>query len=119
MSTMPATAEVDVLDQRQLLAALRSARKGDFSVRLPRSYTGMAGEIAEAFNDIVEQNERVAREVKRIGNVVGRDGRIGQRASFGEVSGDWAEEMNAINTLIADLTQPTAEMGRVLGAVAK
>ncbi|MCC6179570.1 MAG: HAMP domain-containing protein, partial [Chloroflexi bacterium] len=109
----------DTLDERQLLAALRAVRKGDFSVRLPRDRTGIAGEIAEAFNDIVDLNERTANEIRRVGVVVGRDGRIGQRASIGAVSGGWADRIDLINTLIVELTQPTIEVSRVLGAVAK
>jgi len=105
--------------QRQLLAALRAVRKGDFTVRLPLDQDGIAGEIAEAFNDLVELNQRTARELNRISRVVGRDGRIGQRASLGEVSGAWAGYVEHVNLLINDLTTPTVEVGRVLGAVAR
>ena len=35
------------LETRELLAALRAFRRGDFSVRLPRSLTGIGGEIAD------------------------------------------------------------------------
>jgi hypothetical protein len=41
------------LDRRHLLVALRTFRKGDFSVRLPIGPTGIDGEITEAFNDVV------------------------------------------------------------------
>jgi hypothetical protein len=34
------------LDNRQLLAALRAFRKGVFSVRLPRDFAGVDGELA-------------------------------------------------------------------------
>ena len=106
-------------DQRQLLAALRAIRKGDFSVRLPLDQEGIAGEIAEALNDVVELNQRTAKELQRISRVVGRDGRIGQRASLGEVSGAWAGYVEHVNLLINDLTTPTVEVSRVLGAVAR
>src|SRR5687767_8617250 len=116
---MAATATLDAVDQRQLLAALRAVRKGDFSVRLPLDQDGIAGEIADAFNDVVELNQRTAKELQRISRVVGRDGRIGQRASLGEVSGAWAGYVEHVNLLINDLTTPTVEVGRVLGAVAR
>ncbi len=109
----------DVLEQREILAALRAVRKGDFSVRLPRDRTGLAGELAEAFNDIVELNQQTAAELRRVMTVVGRDGRIAQRASIGQASGGWAGYIDAVNVLITDLTQPTAEVSRVLGAVAR
>ena len=58
------------LDNRQLLTALRAFRRGDFSVRLPGGLTGMDGELAEAFNDVVELNDRMSREFSRLGEVV-------------------------------------------------
>jgi HAMP domain-containing protein len=114
-----ATSAPEALDQRQLLAALRAVRRGDFTARLPLDWGGAAGEIAEAFNDIVELNERTAREIRRISVDVGRAGRIGQRASIGEAGGAWAGNIERINLLIDDLTEPTVEVGRVLGAVAR
>ncbi len=111
--------EPDTIDSRLLLTVLRTVRKGDFSVRLPSNLTGIAGEIAEAFNDMVDLNERTTREFERIGTVVGRDGRIAQRASLSNSSGSWAGCIDSVNMLISDLTQPTTEVNRVLGAVAR
>src|SRR2546421_10995612 len=109
----------DVLDQKRLLAALRRVRNGDFKARLPLDGTGIAGEIAQAVNDVVDLNERMAREFARITVVVGREGRVGQRAALGLVTGSWAGCVDSINTLIDDLTKPTTEVNRVIGAVAK
>src|SRR5947207_2196583 len=58
------------LDRHYLLAALRALRKGDFSVRLPIGLTGIDGEIGEAFNDVVELNEQMTKELERLGDVV-------------------------------------------------
>ena len=107
------------LDQPQLLKAMRSLRRGDFTDRLPLDLTGIAGDIAEAFNDVVELNHQMAKEMARIESVVGRDGRITQRATLIGAAGSWSDCIDSINLLIADLTQPTAEVNRVLGAVAK
>ena len=68
------------LDTTQLLAALTALKKGDFSVRLPISWTGVAGKVADTFNDVIELNERMANELGRLGREVGREGRINQRA---------------------------------------
>src|ERR687883_553757 len=112
-------AVTDVLDQKQLLVALRRVRNGDFNARLPLDGTGIAGEIAQAFNDVVDLNERMAREFARITVVVGHEGRVGQRADLGPVTGSWAGCVDSINTLIDDLSKPMAEINRVIGAVAK
>ena len=45
------------LDRTRLLAALTAFKSGDFSVRLPLDLEGMAGKIADAFNDVIERNE--------------------------------------------------------------
>ncbi|MBV8489625.1 MAG: HAMP domain-containing protein, partial [Candidatus Eremiobacteraeota bacterium] len=118
MAIAPPKSDVKSLDRRQLLSALRAFRRGDFSVRLPLDLSGIEGDIAEAFNDCIELNARLADELNRISNVVGREGRISQRASLGGVSGAWHGYVDSVNTLVTDLTQPMAEAGRVLGAVA-
>src|SRR5690348_8159055 len=70
----------------QLLTALTAFKRGDFTVRLPADWTGVAGKVADAFNDVIAVNHRMSRELERIGRVVGKEGRIGQRISLGTVS---------------------------------
>src|SRR6266404_3442789 len=107
------------LDAKQLLAALVAFKRGDFSTRLPDDWTGVGGKIADTFNDVVATNQRLSRELERIGRVVGKGGRITQRASLGDVSDSWAEAIGSVNDLIGDLVYPTSEMARVIGAVAR
>src|SRR4030088_3364065 len=107
------------LDFKQLLSALMAFRRGDFSARLPEDWTGIAGKIAGTFNDVIRLNQRLKQELARIGHVVGKEGRIRQRASLGEASGSWADAMRSVNNLIEDLVHPTSEMARVIGSVAK
>src|SRR5439155_15886923 len=45
------------LSRTQLLEALIAFRKGDFSLRLPVDLEGMDGKIADAFNDVIDQNQ--------------------------------------------------------------
>src|SRR5205823_5084046 len=109
----------NAVDPRQLLVALKAFKRGDFSARLPEDWTGVAGKIAGTFNDIIATNQRMTRELERIGRVVGKEGRITQRASLGDVSDSWADAIGSVNDLIGNLVQPTSEMARVIGAVAK
>jgi signal transduction histidine kinase len=108
-----------VLDARQLLTALNAFKKGDFSVRLDFGKNGLAKKVADAFNDIIERNEKLVGELERISQVVGTEGQLTQRASLDNVSGSWAQALDSINTLISNLVRPTAETARVIGAVAK
>jgi HAMP domain-containing protein/signal transduction histidine kinase/ActR/RegA family two-component response regulator len=109
----------DELDTKQLLAALMAFKRGDFSARLPEDWTGVAGKIADTFNDVIRTNQRMTQELERIVRVVGKEGRITQRAALSDVSESWRDAIGCINVLIEDLLRPTSEMARVIGAVAK
>jgi HAMP domain-containing protein/signal transduction histidine kinase/DNA-binding response OmpR family regulator len=110
---------VDGLDPNALLQVLNSVKKGDFSVRLPTSWTGMDGKIADTLNDIIDLMADNAREMERVSRVVGKEGRLSQRAAIPAATGAWRSRINALNHLIEDLVRPTTEMARVIGAVAK
>ena len=109
----------DKLDRRQILVALQALRKGDFSVRLPDQYDGIDGAIAETFNQIVDLNDQVTKEFDRLSRVVGKDGKIGERGHVRNATGSWESGVRSVNELIEDMVQPTTEVARVIGAVAK
>ena len=67
-----------------VLGALIALRDGDASVRLPYHWSGVAGRVADAFNDVVERNAAMAEELSRLRQVVGRQGKLKQRASLRE-----------------------------------
>ena len=102
-----------------LLAALTPLRKGDPTVRLPLDWSGVSGRVAEAFNAVIEQNADMAGELARLRQVVGKEGKLKQRASLREARGFWGESIECINSLIDDLVHPTSEVARVIGAVAQ
>ncbi|HEY4339704.1 MAG TPA: HAMP domain-containing protein, partial [Steroidobacteraceae bacterium] len=107
------------LDLSKLLLALQSVRDGDFSVRLASDQTGLAGKVADTFNEIVSANQRLARELERVGQIVGKDGKTRHRMSSERRSGAWGAMENSVNTLIDDLLWPTTEVTRAISAVAK
>jgi HAMP domain-containing protein/CheY-like chemotaxis protein/signal transduction histidine kinase len=113
------TAEVPNVDLRKLLRALQAVRDGDFSVRLASDQTGLAGKVADTFNEIVSSNERLARELERAGQIVGKDGKTRHRVSADRRSGAWGAMESSVNTLIDDLLWPTADVTRTISAVAK
>ena len=59
----------------ELLHALQSMRVGNFSVRMAGDRVGIMGKIADTFNEIVATNERMAGQLERVGQVVGREGK--------------------------------------------
>jgi HAMP domain-containing protein/CheY-like chemotaxis protein/signal transduction histidine kinase len=107
------------LFKRQLLATLIALKSGDFSTRMPGDLTGLDGKIADAFNEVVGRVERFGNSLGRLRNEVGRKGKFNERMSVGDAIGGWSDATEAVNTLVDDLSRPTLEMGRVIGAVAK
>jgi HAMP domain-containing protein/CheY-like chemotaxis protein/signal transduction histidine kinase len=103
----------------ELLTALQAMRIGNFSIRMSGDRIGIEGKIADTFNEIIAVNERMAKQLERVGEVVGRGGKTKQRVKFGVASGAWGEMENSINTLIDDLVWPTTEVTRAITAVAQ
>ena len=77
-------------------------RTGDFSVRLPTDWDGLWGKVADNFNHIVAANERMAHQLDRVGQVVGREGQTKQRVKIGSGAGAWGGMETSINSLIDD-----------------
>jgi len=105
-------------DRGDILKALRLLRRGDFSVRLPMDLAGIDGEIATTFNDVVELNESMTREFARLREMIGREGRISERARLNTASGGWLQCIDSVNGLVGEMAYPVSEVARVIGAVA-
>jgi HAMP domain-containing protein/CheY-like chemotaxis protein/signal transduction histidine kinase len=106
-------------EMHELLQALQAVRVGDFSVRMAGNQVGIAGKIADTFNEIVAANQRMAQQLERVGEVVGRQGKTRQRVRFGISNGAWGEMESSVNALIDDLLWPTTEVTRAIAAVAQ
>src|SRR5215212_3399838 len=110
---------VDARALKELVEALDAARRGDFSVRRSKRRKGVMGEVAASYNELVATNQRMTNELVRIARIIGREGRMTERASLAGVAGGWETSVDSINSLIDDLVRPTTEVGRVLMAVAE
>ncbi|HUB28308.1 MAG TPA: HAMP domain-containing protein, partial [Terracidiphilus sp.] len=102
-----------------ILESLQTMKNGDFSIRLPVSWTGLPGKIADNFNEIVSANEQMARELKRVGLAVGKEGKTRERIRFERRRGAWDDMETSVNTLVEDLLRPTTEVTRAIAAVAQ
>jgi HAMP domain-containing protein/signal transduction histidine kinase/DNA-binding response OmpR family regulator len=105
--------------KRQLLRTLAAIRDGNSPELLPSDLTGLDGKLADTLNEVASRMQRFDDHLYRLRNEVGRKGRIDERMPLGDSVGGWAERTEAINSLVDHLSQPTVEMGRVIGAVAK
>ncbi|MFN0225134.1 HAMP domain-containing protein, partial [Paenibacillus sp. KR2-11] len=110
---------VDQLDAGELLNALVAFKKGNFSYRLPYDYTGVAGKVADTFNEIMDMQESLATEIQTVATVVGKEGKLSRRFAHKNTGGDWEKVTESLNGLVVDLIQPTSEMVRVINAVAQ
>ena len=119
LTSVPTTDETQATYIRELLFALQAMRVGDFSVRMPGDRLGIEGKIADTFNEIVTANERMAQQLDRVGQRLGKEGKTKQRVKFGLASGAWAEMETSVNTLIDDLLWPTTEVTRAIAAAAQ
>src|SRR4051794_2159635 len=96
-------------DLNNLLYALQAMKVGDFSVRMTGDQLGIEGKIADAFNEIVAANERMAKQLEKVGQVVGREGKTRQRVRLGVSGGGWGEVGAAGKNLHEDLLLATPE----------
>src|SRR5437763_269269 len=109
------------IDERlhALRDALRAAKQGDFSVRLPTNgaAAGVIDEVALAFNAFVEENDALVSEFRRVNRSVGFEGKTTERA-FLAAGGSWALAVDSVNSLIEKMAWPISEVTSVLTLVA-
>ena len=60
---------------RMILNAIVAFRDGDFSLRLPSDWEGTEGQIAGAFNQAIANKQRISKELTRLSEMVGKQGR--------------------------------------------
>jgi signal transduction histidine kinase/CheY-like chemotaxis protein/HAMP domain-containing protein len=112
------TSTTDQLDEVVLLGVLADVERGDFSVRMPLEWTGVAGKIADRLNNVIAANETLGTELARVSRVVGKEGKLSQRLLLRGADQVWSASAESVNSLIDDLVYPSSEMQRVVGAVA-
>ena len=112
------TGASDQLDEAILLSVLSDLEGGDFTVRMPLGWTGLAGKIADRLNNVIAANETLGSELAEVSRVVGKEGRLSRRLVLRGSDQVWHASAGSVNSLIEDLVRPTSEMQRVVGAVA-
>ena len=110
---------VAAADLEPLLAALRAGARGERGIRLDARRRGIVGELAKAFNELAQTRERTTDELVRVATVIGREGRLTERAEVRGAEGSWRTSLDAVNSIVDDLSRPTFEVARVIEAVAE
>src|SRR3989475_410458 len=120
MATKAATRSrngADAIDSKVALRVLASVQRGDFSVRMPTDWSGSAGKVAAAINDIIESNQRVEREIRRLSREVGTEGKLGGQAHVRGVAGVWKDLTDNVNLMAGNLTSQVRNIAEVTTAV--
>ena len=102
-----------------LLQSLIEIKNGDFSKRLPKNWSGINGEIADAINQIYDQLGLFTSEVTRVAREVGTEGKLGGQAQVKDVSGTWKDLTDNVNKMANNLTTQVRNIADVTTAVAK
>jgi signal transduction histidine kinase/HAMP domain-containing protein/ActR/RegA family two-component response regulator len=118
MMSVQRPAGLNTADAATLLGVLARVKEGDFTARMPLEWTGVAGKVADAFNDVITTNQAFEVELARVSRVVGKQGELSQRLAIGGSVGSWSSSVESVNSLVDALVRPTSEMQRVIGAVA-
>src|SRR3989441_191457 len=105
------------IDSATMLRVLAAVQRGDFSARMPAGSSSYARKVATALNAVIESNQGLEREIRRLSRSIGKEGQL-KRAAIGHAGGAWTSTLDAVNDLVEDLSQPNTEIARVISAVA-
>src|SRR6185437_10570457 len=99
-----------------ILTCLRAMRDGDFSVRLPMSWTLVEGKIADTFKELVDDLVRPTTEMTRAIAAVAQ-GNLTQTVRLDvdgrPLQGEFHRSASIVNTMIQQLGVFTSEVTRV------
>ncbi len=93
----------EAVGNKELVAALRALRKGDFSVRLPVPPEGGTGQVAEAFNELSAHLAQLEGDTARTAVAAAQQGQLGARISRGGYRGGFRRVADAHNALLEAL----------------
>jgi HAMP domain-containing protein/signal transduction histidine kinase/DNA-binding response OmpR family regulator len=119
MPTSATATSSETVNRREILAALRALRRGDFSVRLPDDRTGLDGQVCEVFNEVADLAATMSAELRHVQQGVGQEGRLRRRMRRHGMRGGWADCVSSVNHLIDDMASHTTDIVQVIGAVSK
>ncbi|MDD9939732.1 MAG: GAF domain-containing protein [Myxococcales bacterium] len=100
----------------KLMSTLALAKRGDFSVRMPATGHGVTREVADDLNSLLEMQERVVAELKRLHEAVAR-GDLHDRATLQDCDGGWNDQLREANAIVALFSRHCAELRRVAKAL--
>ena len=89
---------------REISDVTQAIARGDLSKKINVKAAGEVLTLKDTVNNMVEQLDSFARELKRVARDVGVDGKMGGQANVDNVSGRWKEITTDVNTMAENLT---------------
>lgn len=108
--------ELSYVALERLMTTLQRARSGDFAARMASSGQGVEHECAEAINDLLAMNGRMAEELRRIADGVGQ-GELKLRTKVERATGGWQEQLRAIDRIVTVFDRHASELRTVTKAM--
>ena len=114
---------ISPVEAELILTVLREVRKGNFSVRMPVAPSGVMARIATEMNDLIELNERNAKNLSGVARVIGAvaDGDLFQTMDLEldgrPLEGQFLRTARTVNSMVHQLRSFTSEVTRVAGEV--
>jgi HAMP domain-containing protein/signal transduction histidine kinase/CheY-like chemotaxis protein len=107
------------LDVKELLRVLTEVKNGNLSARMPLDQTGINGKVCDTLNEIIDLNEKMMFDFARVGDNIGKKGKLNRRFEVPPSRGAWTDGIDTLNNLISDLVHPTIEIAHVISAVSQ
>lgn len=89
---------------REISDVTQAIARGDLSKKINVKAAGEVLTLKDTVNNMVDQLDSFARELKRVARDVGVDGKMGGQANVDNVSGRWKEITTDVNTMAENLT---------------
>ena len=102
-----------------ILQSLKTMKEGDFSVRLPVSWTGLPERLPITSTKSSSPTSRWPSNSKESAWPWGKEGKTRERIRVEHRRGAWDDMEVSVNTLVEDLLRPTTEVTRAIAAVAE
>ena len=104
------------LQVRGISDVTQAIARGDLGQKIKVHAQGEVLTLKDTINNMVDQLDAFARELKRVARDVGVDGKMGGQASIHNVSGRWKEITEDVNTMADNLTSQVRAFGEITDA---
>lgn len=104
---------------RDIAQVTTAVANGNLNCKVEAECKGEILELKTTINSMVDQLNRFAREVTKIADEVGSEGKLGGQAVLDDVEGTWKELRESVNRMALNLTTQVRAIAEVTTAVAK